>query len=183
MPGSKCKIKATSPITRQSPRRTKPYPRTPRAEVERPATAGLLAYGSNGPPSLPNRWSRSVALWASLAVYSCGGSRGFERTDVNTVRQAPRSLFTRARTREPSRTRRQTERRRSVNAGDAVIPAPRHIGHGRRATSPAISRRRRRCPSAVLRHSPARRGRRHRRGSTAVARPQRFRRACRPAHR
>jgi hypothetical protein len=59
--------------------RIQPHSHAPRVEVERPATAGLLAYGSNGSPDLPNRWTRSVALWASLAVYSCGGSRGFIR--------------------------------------------------------------------------------------------------------
>src|ERR1700733_6544534 len=56
-----------------------PLPRTPRASDGRLVPAGLLARGSNASPPPSRRMDRQWLSGATLAAYSCGGSRGVER--------------------------------------------------------------------------------------------------------
>ena len=80
-----------------------PLNRAPRADDGRLVPAGLLAHGSCASPP-PSRRLPGSGIGATLAAYSCGGSRGFEDADL-----APRSLFTR---RSPNRSHGRTVTRR-----------------------------------------------------------------------
>src|SRR5262245_18269494 len=66
-----------------------PLARAPRAGDGRHVPAGLLACGSGASPP-PSRRMPAVASGATLAAYSCGGSRGFEVS--TTSHRVPFSL-------------------------------------------------------------------------------------------